>query len=235
MLGGCPLRRAKHQAVVPDRVIACTWYTGIPIPARSCVKCTRKAGSQDGAEKQEESTKRQSGSFAVFPKKTTMSYSQLPTELLDHIVDFLHDTKHALRNYFLVSKSWVPRTRKHPFSTDVKFVTSRSLQSWRKALPDPSTSPGCAKIPLIDCPHNCRRSRVLFDDRFFPRRGLCGGLIKGEPVTGQIQIPGRFLVLVNKSAIARLRSTKIKSMFARRRAMTSSIRAAVPSAMGPFR
>ena len=39
-----------------------------------------------------------------------MSNLHLPAETLDHIVDHLHDTKDALRNCCLGSKSWVPRT-----------------------------------------------------------------------------------------------------------------------------
>jgi uncharacterized protein (DUF2384 family) len=53
----------------------------------------------------------------------------LPAETLDHIVDHLHDTEDALRNSCLVSKSWIPRTRKHLFA-DTEFPTEESLQSW---------------------------------------------------------------------------------------------------------
>ena len=40
----------------------------------------------------------------------------------------------------LVSKSWTPCTRKHPFA-HVAFGSSEKLQSWKTAFPDPSTSP----------------------------------------------------------------------------------------------
>ena len=69
-----------------------------------------------------------------------MSDPHLPPELLDHIVDHLHDTQDALRNCCLVSKSWIPRTRKHLFA-DIAFHTTESLQSWKAAFPNPSTSP----------------------------------------------------------------------------------------------
>jgi hypothetical protein len=45
--------------------------------------------------------------------ETAISVSRLPAEMLDHVVDHLYDTEDALRNCCLVSKSWIPRTRKH--------------------------------------------------------------------------------------------------------------------------
>jgi hypothetical protein len=83
-----------------------------------------------------------------------MSGPRLPAEMLDHVVDLLHDTEDALGNCCLVSKSWVPRTRKHLFA-DIKFPTPRRLQSWKEMFPDPSTSPayyaetlsvGCSQV-----------------------------------------------------------------------------------------
>ena len=74
--------------------------------------------------------------------ETTMTNTHLPAEMLDRVVDYLHDTRDALRNCCLVSKSWIPRTRMHLFA-DIEFPTARSLQSWKEASPDPSTSPAC--------------------------------------------------------------------------------------------
>jgi len=48
-------------------------------------------------------------------KETTMSRS-LPPEILDLIVDHLHDEPTALKACCLVSKSWVPRTWNHLFA-----------------------------------------------------------------------------------------------------------------------
>ena len=82
--------------------------------------------------------------------QTTMSNPHLPAELLDCIVDFLHDSKTALRNCCLVSKQWIPRTRRHLFS-DVRFDTEKMLESWKEMFPDPSTSPGhYARILWVD-------------------------------------------------------------------------------------
>ena len=69
-----------------------------------------------------------------------MSNLHLPAELLDHVVDYLHDTQDTLRNCCLVSKSWVPRARKHLFA-DIGFPTEESVRSWKETFPDPSTSP----------------------------------------------------------------------------------------------
>ena len=82
-----------------------------------------------------------------------MSNTHLPVELLDHVVDHLHGREGALRNCCLVSKSWMPRARKHLFA-DIRFNTEEDLDSWKKKFPDPSISPGhYTKTLLIDCPH----------------------------------------------------------------------------------
>ena len=79
--------------------------------------------------------------------------SDLPCELLDHIIDFLYDSQPSLRNCCLVSKSWIPRTRKH-FFTEIDFRTGGpGLQLWKKTFPDPLTSPArYAKTLAIGCP-----------------------------------------------------------------------------------
>jgi hypothetical protein len=69
-----------------------------------------------------------------------MSHPRLPAELLDYVVDHLHDTQDALKNCCLVSKSWVPRTRKHLFA-GVWLRTPMHLRLWKRTFPDPSTSP----------------------------------------------------------------------------------------------
>jgi len=76
----------------------------------------------------------------------------LPCELLDHIIDLLHDNQITLRNCCLVSKPWVARTRTHLFA-EVVFQTAKSLESWKTTFPDPSTSPGHrTKVLLIGGP-----------------------------------------------------------------------------------
>jgi len=82
-----------------------------------------------------------------------MSDPYLAPELLDHIIDLLHDARHALGNCSLVSKSWIPRARKHLFA-DIRFDTTEKLQLWTKVFTNPSTSPAhYAKTLSIDCPH----------------------------------------------------------------------------------
>ena len=73
-------------------------------------------------------------------------------ELLDHVVDNLHYERENLENCCLVSKSWIPRARKHLFST-ISIRDTGNLQSWKNAFPDPSSSPACyAKTLAIGCP-----------------------------------------------------------------------------------
>ena len=88
----------------------------------------------------------------VFNWSSTMSRPQLPPELLDHVVDSLHDSRGALESCSLVAKTWIPRTRKHLFA-DIQFRTIDDLRSWKAVFPDPSTSPACcAKRLFISCP-----------------------------------------------------------------------------------
>ena len=64
-----------------------------------------------------------------------------PPEILDLIVDNLHNETSTLESCCLVSKSWVPRVRRILFAP-VKFSTCRSpIQLWVKAFPDPRNSP----------------------------------------------------------------------------------------------
>jgi len=66
--------------------------------------------------------------------------SNLPCEILDHIVDLLHDHKITLKRCCPVSKSWVPRTRRYLFA-EVEFRVAKNLETWKRMFPDPSTSP----------------------------------------------------------------------------------------------
>ena len=66
--------------------------------------------------------------------------SHLPLEILDSIIDLLYDRPEILKQCCLVSKLWVPRTRKYLFA-DINILTSGDLEAWKKAFPDPSRSP----------------------------------------------------------------------------------------------
>ena len=69
-----------------------------------------------------------------------MSHLDLPPEILDSVVDLLSNKPETLRQCCLVSKSWVPRARKHLFAVIV-FRTEGCLNAWKKTFPDPSDSP----------------------------------------------------------------------------------------------
>ena len=64
----------------------------------------------------------------------------LPPEILDLIVDYLHDERTTLNASCVVSKSWIPRSRKHLFFL-VEFSPKSPIESWIKAFLDPSSSP----------------------------------------------------------------------------------------------
>jgi len=71
--------------------------------------------------------------------ETTMPL--LPPEILDSILEHLLDKPATLKNCCLISKLWLPRVRRHLFA-HVRFGISVSPVLWRKAFPDPSSSPG---------------------------------------------------------------------------------------------
>ena len=71
--------------------------------------------------------------------QTTMS-SSLPPEILDLIVDQLHDDPVALKACCVTSKSWIHRTRKHLFAC-VDFSAPPYIGVWKQTFPDPSSSP----------------------------------------------------------------------------------------------
>ena len=77
-----------------------------------------------------------------------MPHPSFPAELLDHIVDNLHDEKEDLKNCCLVSKSWIPRTRQYLFAT-VGLRTAENLQSWKATFQDPFISPARYTKTLI--------------------------------------------------------------------------------------
>lgn len=69
------------------------------------------------------------------------------------VVDLLHDNPNALKECCLVSKSWIPRTRKHLLA-EVNLHTEKHLESWKKALRDPSITPAYHTNTLsIGCAH----------------------------------------------------------------------------------
>jgi len=83
-----------------------------------------------------------------------MSNPQLPREILDYTVDHLHDNPGALKKCCLVSKSWVPRTRKHIFAR-VNFNHAHELAEWKKTFPDPTNSPAYHTRSLfVGCPRS---------------------------------------------------------------------------------
>jgi hypothetical protein len=81
-----------------------------------------------------------------------MSNPSFPPETLDYIIDLLYCQPDTLKRCCLVSKSWVPRTRKHLFA-QIILQTEEHLRSWKEMFPNPSTSPArYAKTLFVGCP-----------------------------------------------------------------------------------
>ena len=81
-----------------------------------------------------------------------MSSIFLPPETLDYVADLLHDTPETLKECCLVSKSWVPRTRKHLFAI-IEFHSAAHLALWKETFPDSANSPAYHTRTLaIHCP-----------------------------------------------------------------------------------
>ncbi|KAF9789269.1 hypothetical protein BJ322DRAFT_977721, partial [Thelephora terrestris] len=53
----------------------------------------------------------------------------LPPEILDRVIDFLHDDLDALKQCSLVTRSFVPRTRTHLF-VHINFESDDDLDAW---------------------------------------------------------------------------------------------------------
>ena len=78
----------------------------------------------------------------------------LPSEILDLIVDHLHDEPITLESCCLASKSWVPRARRYLFAL-VEFISFIfPIQLWVETFPDPANSPGrytrCLQLGDLD-------------------------------------------------------------------------------------
>jgi len=88
----------------------------------------------------------------LYPSRDRMSGPNLPLETLDYIADLLHDKPEILKQCCLVSKSWIPRIRKHLFA-HISFYSPVVLESWKKTFPDRSTSPAYHTQTLfVGCP-----------------------------------------------------------------------------------
>lgn len=90
-----------------------------------------------------------------------MSYRQrsFPPELVDMIIDILHDDPETLKSCSVVWKSGIPRTRRYLFKT-VVFRSPRHLESWKRIFPNPAHSPACYTRSLLV---NCTKSLTAKD------------------------------------------------------------------------
>ena len=82
----------------------------------------------------------------------------LPPETLDFVIDQLHDEPATLRACCLVSKSWIPRTRRHLFAHVQFDDLEYPFDSWIRTFPDPSNSPAhhTRSLSICDLPTSTR-------------------------------------------------------------------------------
>ena len=82
---------------------------------------------------------------------TTIMPCSLPPEILDLVVDQLLYEPATLKTCCLVSKSWIPRTRRHLFAQVEFDDLERPFESWMRVFPDPSNSPANHTRTLSIC------------------------------------------------------------------------------------
>ena len=81
-----------------------------------------------------------------------MPIPYLPPEILDYIAAFLHNERETLKECCLVSKSWVPRTRRNLFA-EIKIHSDNQIKLWHKLTPDIANSLARhARTLFIGCP-----------------------------------------------------------------------------------
>ena len=86
-----------------------------------------------------------------------------PPEILDLIADHLHNEPAALKTCCAVSKSWIPRTRKHLFASIEFSSQGPTIESWMKTFPDPLNSPAdyTWTLKILDICHATAASHWL--------------------------------------------------------------------------
>ena len=108
----------------------------------------------------------------------------LPRETLDYIIDLLHDEPETLRECFLISRSWIPPTRKHLFA-HIKFRSVVDLESWKKIFLNPSNSPAYHTHTLsVHCPEEVANTDGEEDGwiRGFSRVERFNLVVSGNPL-----------------------------------------------------
>lgn len=79
-----------------------------------------------------------------------MSPLHLPPEIIEQIIDHLHDDRETLKSFCLVSKLFVPRTQKYLFE-DITINNFWKLKQWSGTFPDPKKSPAYHTRSLAFC------------------------------------------------------------------------------------
>lgn len=74
-----------------------------------------------------------------------------PLDIINLIVDLIHDDREALKACCLISKSWVPSTQKFLFD-EIRFTDNSKFEKWKLLFPNPAKSPAHhAHFLLVGC------------------------------------------------------------------------------------
>ena len=117
-------------------------YSGFRIWDAACARPggrVRRGAASDGSSSHVAGAK-----FTSLTKTTMPACPRFPPEISDYIVDIIHGRrdKKTLKQCGLVSKSWVPRARKHLFAA-VQYPGPAYCMVWQEMFPDPTSSPAC--------------------------------------------------------------------------------------------
>ena len=110
----------------------------------------------------------------------TMVQPPLPPEIIDGIIEHLHDDKGALKQCSLASKQLASHTQRYLFNA--VEITSKNLEGWKKTFPNSATS----------LAHYARSLTVHPTDLVTAKDGIDGGWIK--PFTNVERLELRNLV-----------------------------------------
>ena len=123
-----------------ERGLRDTATISMRIRGRAPSRLNRSAGAPHM--KRPVSTRRESGkpAFTAYRPPQSSMACPLPPEMLDLIIDHLHDERAALNACCVTAKWWIPRARKHLFAR-LKFAGRYHFTLWMKTFPDPFDSP----------------------------------------------------------------------------------------------
>ena len=160
-VGSSPITSSTTREVFRPFTTSPTWKSfllqvfHVPLPSLVCLGWSRPverplSDSRDSSHSGNPGPSDQRAAVTPITLYQKMSCS-LPPEIVDLIIDHLHDEPATLKACCLVSKSWIQRTRIHLF-VDIKFhPLGRRVSRWRETFPDRTNSPAHHTRTLSIC------------------------------------------------------------------------------------